>query len=166
LLRDYQDPGTPPGTLRPGRRPERAGAVIVASYSVGEASVADVEDGETLGRLRGDGRVHWIHVIGLGDVALIERLGKVFDLHALALEDVLTLGQRPKTEAYDETIFCISRVSSTRTGILTKTQLSMFLGSDFVLTFQAQGEDFLSPVRDRIAKGPRALSQKVRCYLA
>ena len=166
LLRDYQEPGTPPGTLRPAEGQRGPARVIDASYSVGEATVADVEDGESLGRLRGDGRVHWIHVIGLGDVALIERLGKLFDLHPLALEDVLTLGQRPKTEAYDETIFCIVQMLKYANGNLTKTQLSMFLGSDFVLTFQAQGEDFLSPVRDRIAKGRARLRQKGACYLA
>jgi magnesium transporter len=166
LFRDYQDPGTPPGTLRPAEGETGPSRILVASYTATDASITELADPEGLEALRGDGRIHWIHVIGLADVGLIERLGRIFGLHPLALEDVLTLGQRPKTEDYEETVFCILQHLSYRDSALVKTQVSLFLGPDFVLTFQPEGPDLLAPVRERVAKGRARMRQKGACYLA
>jgi magnesium transporter len=166
LLRDYQDPGTPPGTLRPAEGESGPSRVVVTSYTADEAAVSEPSDPSAVDRLRGDGRVHWIHVIGLADVALIEHLEKVFDLHPLALEDVLTLGQRPKTEDYEHNVFCVLQHLAYRDACLVKTQVSLFLGTDFVVTFQPGGPDLLAPVRDRIVKGRARMRQKGACYLA
>ena len=115
LLKDYQDPGTPPGTLTPAEGETGTPRVLVASYTETDIDVRETADPAALDGLRGDGRTHWIHVIGLGDVALVEHLGKAFGLHALALEDVLTLGQRPKAEEFDDTLFCIVQHLAYRT---------------------------------------------------
>jgi magnesium transporter len=104
--------------------------------------------------------------VGLGDVGLIERLGRMLELHSLALEDVLTLGQRPKTEDYENTVFCIVQHLAYGPAGLASTQVSLFLGDDYVLTFQPAGPDLLAPVRDRISKGRTRLRQKGACYLA
>ncbi len=40
----------------------------------------------------------WIDVIGVGDAELVTRLGEMFGLHRLALEDVVHVHQRPKVE--------------------------------------------------------------------
>jgi len=165
LLRDYQDPGTPPGTLRPAEGETGPSRIVVASYDASAFSITEPTDTAALETLRGDGRVHWIHVIGLADVGLIERLGAIFELHSLALEDVLTLGQRPKTEDYDQAVFCILQHLAYKESGLIKTQLALFLGSDFVLTLQPGGTDLLSPVRERIAKGRARMRQKGACYL-
>jgi magnesium transporter len=165
LLRDYQDPGTPPGTLRPAEGQTGPSRVVVTSYSPNDASMAEATDDAGLDPRADDGRVHWVHVIGLGDVALMEKLGKIYGLHPLALEDVLTLGQRPKTETYDDTVFCILQLLTYREGDLTKAQVALFLGRDFVVTFQAQGPDVLAPIRERIVKGRARLRQKGACYL-
>lgn len=166
LLRDYQNPGTPPGTLRPAEGETGPSRLIITSYSSDDASVVETSDAEAAASLRGDGRCHWIHVIGLGDVAVVERLGTIFGLHPLALEDVLTQGQRPKTEDYDALVFAIVRhLDYTREGLCTR-QISIFLGNDFVLTFQPGGADLLAPVRERITSGRGRLRQKGACYLS
>jgi magnesium transporter len=41
----------------------------------------------------------------LGDVELLRQLGKHFRIHPLALEDVLTTGQRPKVDGYEGQLF-------------------------------------------------------------
>ncbi len=166
LLKDYQDPGTPPGTLRPADGESGPSRVIVASYSEAAIDVRELQGPASCESLRGDGRTHWIHVIGLGDVALVEQLGKTFGLHALALEDVLTLGQRPKAEEFDDTLFCILQHLAYRKDGLEKVQISLFLGSDFVLTLQPRGDDKLAPIRDRLEKGRAKLRQKGAGYLA
>lgn len=166
MLKDYQDPGTPPGTLRPADAESGPSRVLVTKYTTGDTTVCEITDLAAIGSLKGDGRVHWVHVIGLADVAVVERLGKVFELHPLALEDVLTLGQRPKIEEFDDTLFCILQHLAYRREGLVKIQIALFLGNDFVLTFQPRGEDLLAPIRERIAKGRVRLRQKGAGYLS
>jgi magnesium transporter len=164
MLRDYQDPGTPPGTLRAADGEAGPSRVIVVRYGAESADVEETPDGAGISPLT-DGRVLWVHVIGLADVALVERLERTFNLHTLALEDVLTLGQRPKTEDYEATVFCIVRHLAYGADGLTTTQIALFLGEGFVITFQPAGDDLLAPVRDRIVKGRTRIRQKSACYL-
>jgi magnesium transporter len=166
LLKDYQDPGTPPGTLSSAGGESGPSTIVVASYNASEITVREVVDPAELDSLRGDGRVHWIHVIGLADVALVEHIGKIFELHALALEDVLTLGQRPKTEDFDDALFCIVQHLTYRREGLERVQLALFLGEDFVITFQPQGADLLAPIRERLVKGRARMRQKAGGYLS
>ena len=110
------------------------------------------------------------HVVGLADVAIVEHMGRIFELHPLALEDVLTLGQRPKTEEFDDTLFCIVQHLTYRPYDLQKVQLALFLGEDFVLTFQPHGEDLLAPplappVCHRLLTGRPPAARSVRSGL-
>lgn len=166
LLKDYQDPGTPPGTLTPAEGEPGPSRVIVASYREADIDVRETLDVAALASLKDDGRVHWIHVIGLSEVSVVEQLGKLFELHPLALEDVLTLGQRPKAEEFDDTLFCILQHLTYRREGLEKLQISLFLGKSFVVTLQPRGADRLEPIRERLVKGRTKLRQKGAAYLA
>lgn len=96
--------------------------------------------------------VVWINVDGLGDKDVIQQFGTMFELHRLALEDVVNVHQRPKAEEYEEHIFFVARMVYLNHTVETE-QLSLFLGEGFVLTFQERaGGDCFSPVRDRIRK--------------
>jgi magnesium transporter len=94
----------------------------------------------------------WVDVDGLGDADTVRSLGEIFNLHPLALEDVLHVFQRPKLEQYGEHYFLVARMASLNDHLETE-QLSIFLGKDFVLTFQdSLPGDCLDPVRNRIRK--------------
>jgi len=101
--------------------------------------------------------VVWIDVQGLGDESVIRAIGELFSIHMLALEDVVNVPQRPKTEAFNLHQLYISRmVSVDQEGLLDVEQVSIFFGKSFVLTFQERFGDVLDPVRKRIRskKGP------------
>jgi len=93
--------------------------------------------------------VTWVNVDGLGDADLVARLGQFFALHPLALEDVVNTHQRAKVEQYENCLFVIARMVSFNDH-LESEQLSLFLGKNFVLTFQYLPGDSLEPVRERI----------------
>jgi magnesium transporter len=166
MMKDYAAPGTPPGTLSPVEGEPPGARVIVTRFGADDVFIDEPADRDGLSGLALPERVLWVHVIGLGDVALIERLGQQFGLHPLALEDVLTLGQRPKVEEYDASLFCAAQTLAYTGGRLAKTQLGLFLCKDAVITFQPSGEDVLAPVRERIVRGRGRLRQKGACYLA
>jgi magnesium transporter len=98
--------------------------------------------------------VTWINVDGLGDVAVVQELGEMFNLHRLALEDVVHGHQRAKAEAYGEHYFVTARMPWRNGDEWSTEQISIFFGSNFVISFQEQpGGDCLEPVRKRIRSG-------------
>ena len=58
----------------------------------------------------GDGfKVTWYDVRGVHDIGLIEKIGKKFSIHTLALEDIVDTQQRPKFEEYKKGLFITLR---------------------------------------------------------
>jgi magnesium transporter len=96
--------------------------------------------------------VTWINVDGLGDAAFIEALGRRFGLHALALEDVLNVHQRPKAEVYADQLFVVARMPE-QEAFLASEQISIFVGDNWLLSFQQRSGDCLEPVRQRLRAG-------------
>lgn len=149
--------GTAPGTLI--APPEaQAPSITVMAYDrqdLYEATLG-VDDLDRIPEFLNRYDVTWINVNGLADTDLIERLGAIFKLHPLALEDVLNVHHRPKTEVFDGSIFVTTRmvhlVTDGADRRMDVEQVSFFLGRNFVLSFQERDGDCLNPVRDRIRK--------------
>lgn len=101
--------------------------------------------------------VIWLHVQGLDNEALLQRLAEILKLHPLAMEDVVTEPQRPKAEEYDDNDFIIIHtVEQAPDHRLSFTQFSMFAGPNYLLSLQTGPVDNTEPVRTRIrtARGP------------
>src|SRR5512139_1161527 len=143
-------------------------AITCIDYCPGHASVQKVED---LGAFVVQHRpawsvVRWISVVGLADMEAIHALATKYELHPLAVEDVLDTRQRPKIEAYggeeselQARLFLVTRVLHLHEGELQHEQLSIFLGHRTVLTFQESRDDYWDPIRQRIRmKGSRPRS--------
>ncbi len=110
--------------------------------------------------------VTWINVDGLGDANLIKTLGKLFNLHPLALEDTINVHQRPKVEQYPDQLFIVTRMIH-QSDSISSEQLSMFLGENYVITFQeAQPGDCFDQVRERIRSEKDGFKNHGADYLA
>jgi magnesium transporter len=107
----------------------------------------------------------WLNVEGLADIGLIERLARVFDLHALAVEDVVNTHQRPKVDEYPKHLFIVAREVMTA-DFDASDQVTLFLGSGFLLTFQEHAGTGLEPVRERLRKAGNLLRLGGADYLA
>ncbi|HEY3174141.1 MAG TPA: magnesium/cobalt transporter CorA [Candidatus Polarisedimenticolia bacterium] len=153
-------PGVP--VLTGEALPPRIHVIRYTPDSVEEMDLASAKECSAM--LEGSGVV-WVDVQGLGDLDLLRTLGERFALHPLALEDVVSVGQRPKADDYDTHIFVIARMPETGHGARTD-QTSIFIGSRFVLTFQEHYGDCLGPVRERIRKGKGLLRRSGPDYLA
>jgi magnesium transporter len=93
-------------------------------------------------------------VIGLGHAEIIRRLGELFQLHSLALEDVVNVHQRPKIDPYGQQLYMVSRILryTDQSEHLESEQISIFLGPKYLITFQERPGDCFDAVRDRIRK--------------
>jgi magnesium transporter len=160
-------PGASPGTLvaDPRARPPRMTVFAYGPAETGELVERTIEDPEELRPLVGRGLVVWLNVDGLGDADKVLRIGEIFGLHRLALEDVLNTHQRPKVEPYGEHRFIVAKMVEWKDRLETD-QLSLFLGQDFVVTFQEKPGDGFGNVRERLRAGRGLLRKSGPDYLA
>lgn len=151
-------PGTAPATLTALDPGEAVPPVIrLTEYDIHGvtervvASVADLPPPHL-----DDGKVRWIEFDGLGDVEALRQLGEKYELHPLALEDVLHTGQRPKVETYEHMLFIVALMiyRDPEDGRMCGEQVSMFLEKGLLITIQEDPKnDVFDPVRARIRAG-------------
>lgn len=161
-------PGASPGTLLidDDLHPE----IHLVDYDedhVSEHSVSHIDD--VRGYLQDDKpTITWIDVRGIGHRRTFERLGEIFQLHPLALEDVVNAPQRPKSDEYPTQQLIITRmVNVDANGELVTEQLAILFGKGFVLTVQEEPRvDCLDPVRERIRGGRGNIRKLGSDYLA
>jgi len=112
--------------------------------------------------------VTWINVDGYEQPAAHERIGNCFGLHPLVLEDILSRDQRPKLDDYDDYLYIVLKMldyDEAKDEILME-QVSLILGSGFVLSFQDKGGDVFDPVRERLRNGKGRIRKAGADYLA
>ncbi|MFN6470509.1 MAG: magnesium/cobalt transporter CorA [Nostoc sp. SerVER01] len=113
--------------------------------------------------------ISWVDVQGLGSQDILQRLGRVFNLHPLVLEDIVNVPERPKTEDYEDQLLFIARmvVPKEKTCGFYSEQVSLILGKNYLLTVQEEPEhDCFEPVRSRIEKGKGIIRTQKADYLA
>ena len=163
-------PGSPPATLSPhlvdgkSRKP----AIQVIEYDKDTLEERDVADLGELAAHFDNRKITWINIDGLGDVEALTFLGERFNLHPLALEDVLNTGQRPKVEHTTDYIFVVAQMVYQKSGqSICGEQVSLFFGKNFLITVQEEGDyDVFDPVRERIRGGRGSIRKFKADYLA
>jgi magnesium transporter len=145
-------PGTPPGAIEP-EAPTPASEITVLAFGPAGHEERAIRDPKEIPPLLEKWPVTWINVEGLADSKLLEELGRIFNLHRLALEDVAHPHQRAKAEPYAGYYFIVARMPICERPWETE-QISIFMGDRFVLSFQEGPRgDPLDPVRARIRTG-------------
>lgn len=157
----YRPPGTAPAQILHYDNGDDATRplITVMTYDADHFEEHAYAELEAIEKLRSPDKVTWIDMRGLGDLDLLRRLGLMFDLHPLALEDVLNTSQRPKVEPFESCLFIVSHMlyfddEGEGNQYLCSEQVSMFLGTDFVVTIQEEPTgDVFEPVRERLRQG-------------
>jgi magnesium transporter len=162
-------PGTPPGIEHNeiADLPGKQGKVSVSctDYGPGQVLVQEISNIDDFVNMHRPEWTHvrWISVDGLSDRNVIQTLATKYDLHPLAIEDMLLQTQRPKVEAYggDESefmarLFIVAHTLQFHEGHLHHEQVSIFLGHKTVMTFQENPGTVWDLIRQRIkVKGSR-----------
>lgn len=145
--------GMPPGSL------VHVGDVLVdqtilsvIDYSKDVLQEAQIESVEELLRFRDSDTVTWVIVEGLANVDVVARIGEIFGIHQLVLEDILNTHQRPKFEEYEGYLFIVLKglIASGEQFSVDYEQISLLVLENFVITFKEKRDDLLFPVQQRI----------------
>lgn len=163
--RKFTKAGASPTDLQasPDAAPPRIRAMRYNASDLEEIDLASADEAIALMR---EGAVLWVDVQGLADVELIRAMGERFDLHPLAISDVVNIGQRPKVEDYEDRLYAVVRMvtAGAERGIRWE-QVSVFIGPGFVLSFQETYDDCLEPVRQRLRQGKKMIRTSGADYL-
>lgn len=163
----HPDVGARPGTLV---IPDQAPSPQIRIISYGQDNVVDQEcdanDPDAFAKAFEDQSVTWIDVQGFGDDKLMRRIGTVFQLHPLLLEDVINVPQRPKVEPYGNHLLIVVRMVRLEAAMIEMEQVSVVVGKNYVLTFQERYGDVFDPVRRRIRDSQAAVRKHGSDYLA
>ncbi len=150
------DIGAPPGTMiyNGDQKGERIKITLIEFNETEffEDNFYDLSD--CLSHVK-DNMVKWINIEGVHNIDLIEKIGKLYNIHPLTLEDIVHIDQRPKFEDYDHYILSILKMIIYDKEVHAE-QLSLILLDNTVISFQEpQGGDAFDIIRARLrqAKG-------------
>jgi magnesium transporter len=161
-------PGLPPGTLiHTGEKKVEGVKISVIDYDETQIQEREAVSIEECLPFKEKPTVTWINVTGIHDVKIIEEFGTAFNIHPLLLEDIVHTDQRPKLEEFDESLFIILKMLSydEANNELLSEQVSLILGSNFVISFQEREGDVFNPVRVRIKSSKGRIKKKGCDYL-
>ncbi len=110
----------------------------------------------------------WVHVMGVHDVDLVKTVCELYEIHPLVIEDIPSVGQRPKFEGMPKSVYIVLREYDVllEGDQLHSEQISIVLGKNFVLSFQESPEDIFGPIRDRTRRPGSRIRSAGSDYLA
>lgn len=167
--------GLPPGTLTYVGRETTAEVIVTVlefnEFDYSETRHTDVE-AEML-NVR-NGMVRWINVEGVHNTDLVEKIGRIYDIHPLTLEDIVNTNQRAKFEEYEHYLVNIMKMvyeeecDKKGEDIFVSEQLTILLmNKRTVISFQeADGGDVFDIIRTRIRQGKGRIRKAGADYLA
>jgi magnesium transporter len=143
--------GAPPGTmLYNGDEKDQRIKITLIEFNETEYFEDDFYDLSTCLSHVKDNMVKWINVEGVHNIELIEKIGKLYNIHPLTLEDIVHIDQRPKFEDYDHYILSILKMIIYDNQVHAE-QLSMILLDNTVISFQEpEGGDAFDIIRTRL----------------
>lgn len=110
----------------------------------------------------------WLNINGLHDPEVITRIGQMFNINSLFLEDILNVHQRPKIEFGDNYMFYVLKMIRVdpEGDHLNIEQISMIHGKDYLITFQETEGDIFDSIRQRLLKNSGRVRKVGTDYLA
>jgi magnesium transporter len=153
LNRKQHQPGLPPGTLMYLGEQPRDADIKLKQIEYTESMLRSREISlETLSKTQDKETKDWIIVSGIHNAEIIKKIGKIFDVHLLDLEDILTPDHPPKIEIYEDYIFITLKYldSSTFNDESKAEQISILFGYNFLIMFRENGLEEFTPILERI----------------
>ena len=145
--------GLPPGSLvHVGEVQDAKTRMTVVDYSKDNIEEQQIHSIDDILEYKKSDTVTWVIIEGLTNVAIVERIGMIFDIHQLVLEDILNTHQRPKFEEYDDHLYIVLKalLSENKNFTVVYEQVSIIVLENFVIVFKEKTDDLFKPIQQRI----------------
>ena len=108
----------------------------------------------------------WINIDGIHDESIIESICSKLLVHKLTMEDILSVGQRPKLDEHENYIHIVLNMFMLEDdNSIFDEQISFILYKNILLSFQEKSGDVFQGVRKRILEGKGLIRKKSSDYL-
>jgi len=162
-----QKVGLPPGTLvYTGEKVDEKVSITIIDYDEQHYQEKEVASFDECLLLKDKPGVTWIKVNGIHAVGNLEKLGECFNLHPLVLEDILNTDQRPKIEDFENYLYIVLRIIKYSQEELSSEQVSLILGSNFLISLQESDGAIFDPIQDRLRTSKGRIRKSGADYLA
>ncbi len=111
-------------------------------------------------------QMSWLNVIGLHEVEVISKIAEHFQLHRLSGEDILSVGQRPKLDEYDDYIHIVAKMFRIEDENIEDEQVTILFAEGLLITFQEKEGDVFNGVRERLFESKGQIRHRKTDYLA
>ena len=145
--------GMPPGSpVHIGETKTDKPSISVLDFGPGALIETGLPDTSSLASYVRQNSVLWGNIYGLQDPAALTAIGAAFHLHPLVLEDILNNNQRQKVDSYDDYLYVVLHRYEVSTDPLNlvQDQISLIIGTDYLLSFQERQSRTFEPVRQRL----------------
>ena len=161
--------GLPPGSLvHVGEILGAETRMSIINYSRNNFEEKIIQSVDNILEYKDSDSITWVIVEGLANVDIVERIGVMFDIHQLVLEDILNTHQRPKFEEYDDYLYIVLKclLPDSDTFSVSYEQISLLVLNDFVFMFKEKQDDIFQSVQQRIRTSKSRLREQGADYLA
>lgn len=111
--------------------------------------------------------VVWVNIDGLHETEIIESICRHYEIHRLTMEDILSVGQRPKLEEHAGYLHMVLRMfrAENDPNSVEEEQLSFLLKDNLLISFQERTGDVFDGVRRRLREGKGLIRHRGADYL-
>ncbi|MGN6532993.1 MAG: magnesium/cobalt transporter CorA [Ginsengibacter sp.] len=139
-------------TIAPARTEPEKTIIFVYEYDAESVNYQQLDSVEDCYKYINSSKNTWINFDGLKKVD-IDKVCAHFGIHPLIAEDIFSSGQRPKMDELNHLLYCLLNMLFFNPEICSveNEQISIVLGSHFILTFQEDASrDVFNPLREKI----------------
>lgn len=154
-------------TVQPAREQAKESHLFVYNYSPRSLEKHQLTHITETFAYCGDDKVSWINIDGIVKRD-VEEVSQYFQIHPLLVEDILSIGQRPKMDEIEGVLFCLLNMLyfNSDSCAVEQEQISIALGRNFVITFQEDASrDVFNTIRDKLNVSTSRLRQRGADYL-
>ena len=111
--------------------------------------------------------ITWINVDGIKK-SEVEELCSNYKIHPLISEDIVSIGQRPKTDEVEGVLYCLLNMLyyNEEHKTVETEQISVVLGKNFVISFQDDTtRDVFNPLRNKLRNSKSQVRVRTADYL-
>lgn len=158
-------------SYNPAVQPEREDVAMtklfVYCYNATEVAAHELKNIEEAFAYRDSDKICWINIDGIVK-SDVQAIAQHFLIHPLLVEDILSIGQRPKMDDIEGVMFCLLNMLyfNEQNCSVEQEQVSIVLGKNFVISFQEEAHrDVFNAVRDKLQLTASRVRQKGADYL-
>jgi magnesium transporter len=127
------------------------------AYGMDGRRLRDLDLGEISEVLAKPDTFVWVGLVE-PDAPLLEKVREQFGLHELAIEDAQFAHQRPKIEAYGDSLFIVAQTAQLHGGTIEFGETHLFLGARYLLSVRHGASLSYMPARRNCENTPELLA--------